>query len=103
MNFSPSFWLDLAQWLVMLVLALIVWIRKPGEEATDQVEALRADVEVRLNQIGGDYIRLEEQVRHLPTEKEFRDLTRQIGAQTEAITGLKREMARITDWLINNK
>jgi predicted nucleic acid-binding Zn-ribbon protein len=100
---TPSFLLDAVQWLVMLILALVVWTRKPGEDAINQIQALRDDVDEKLSQISGDYIRLEEQVRHLPTEREFRDLTKQISAQTEALTGLKTEIARITNWLINNK
>lgn len=102
-NLTPSFWLDLAQWAITIIVAIAVWVRKPGEGAVQQIEELQREVHAELAQVRGDYIRLEEQVRHLPTEREFRELSGQIGAQTEALNGLKVEMARITNWLMNNK
>lgn len=45
MNFlDPRFWLDALQWLVMGVLAMLMWARKPGESAGADVAALRIEL-----------------------------------------------------------
>jgi hypothetical protein len=37
MTWDPKFWLDLVQWVFMGILAVLMWARKPGEDATQKI------------------------------------------------------------------
>lgn len=50
---DPKFWLDLVQWVFMGGLAVIMWARKPGEDATRSMQNVlveMARVQERLSQ-----------------------------------------------------
>lgn len=50
---DPKFWLDLVQWVFMGGLAVIMWARKPGEDATRSMQNVLVDmarVQERLSQ-----------------------------------------------------
>jgi hypothetical protein len=40
MTLDPRFWLDLVQWVFMGGLAVLMWARKPGEQATERMQNL---------------------------------------------------------------
>lgn len=44
MDFDPKFWLDLVQWVFMGGLAVLMWARKPGEDAGNVVAEMRIEL-----------------------------------------------------------
>lgn len=96
-------WLELILLAITSTNSLILWLRQPGRDAQDAVKHLQALVDDRFVKIEGDYIRLEERIKHLPTERDFTELAKSIEAQTEATAAMRLELHRISDYLMNNK
>lgn len=89
--------LDAAQWLFMVLLALVTWTRKPGEDASAAVNALSARLAV-----------IEERVTHMPTSEELAELGGTVRALQSEVEGvredqraIKRQLGRIEDYLLN--
>ena len=58
MEFDAKFFLDAAQWLLTGGLAVLMWARKPGEDASADVSQLRAEIaEMRV-----EYARIHERL-----------------------------------------
>lgn len=92
---NPSLWLDVAQTLAVVVL----WLRKPGEDAGAKVIALNGRVDV-----------MEERVRHMPTAEKLSELESEvsgIGAQLRGIEDTAKTtratVQRIEDFLRENR
>ena len=92
---NPSFWLDVAQTLAVVVL----WLRKPGEDAGAKVIALNGRVDV-----------MEERVKHMPTAEKLSELESEvsgIGAQLRGIEDTAKTtratVQRIEDFLRENR
>ena len=100
MNFSdPRFWLDLLQWLVMGVIAVVLWTRKPGEHAMTEVNGLAARLAV-----------VEERMTHMPTSEELAEMggaVKTIEARAEAqgqqLNRITNQLDRIEKYLLNNR
>lgn len=41
---DSKFWLDLLQWIFMGALAALTWARKPGEDATQQIQTVLVEM-----------------------------------------------------------
>lgn len=92
MNFSnPSFWLDAAQTLVIVLL----WLRKPGEDAKTNMAALGGRVDV-----------FEERMKHMPTSDELTEVEGTVRAMHAKLEGMadavkttRNGVQRIEDFL----
>ena len=89
------FWLHLIQFLGLGFL----WLRKPGEAASEAVNQVRADLLV-----------LQERVKHMPTSEELAELAglvkkveTQSEAQSDAMNTMKHQLNRIEDHLLREK
>lgn len=75
MEFDSKFWLDLVQWVFMGGLATLMWARKPGEDATRQLQQVlveQARMQERLFiQEGGVLQALKVQERRLERLEDF--------------------------------
>jgi hypothetical protein len=91
MNFAdPKLWLDALQWLVMIVLAIVAYTRRPGEEASSTLSTIT----VRLAHI-------DEKLSAFPSRQEITQLQMQVAAfnermdaQDSVIVTLQKEHAR---------
>jgi hypothetical protein len=100
MDFAdPKFWLMAANFLLSGILALVVFARKPGEEAGKAINALADRVS-----------RLEETLKHMPTNEELARLygeLRECNARVEhLVEGQRRngnQFDRIEQFLMANK
>lgn len=91
-------------------LTLVVWLRKPGEEAGAAVERLRQDAANELSQVNTRLTAVETEIRHMPTSEELAELegtVKQINertaAQSEQIKGVAAAVQRIEHYLLNSK
>lgn len=107
MNFAdPEFVIKalLIAWNIGLTAA--VWLRKPGLDAQEAVAALQRTVglvETELRVIT-------ERIKHMPTGDEVNELARDMAAvkadnraQTDALERVSKQLARIENFLLNNK
>lgn len=102
---------DLINWGLLLALAntvgvVALWLRKPGEAAGEQVQALRNAVNEALALLKGRVDVIEERVRHMPTSEELRELEGQLSGIRERLSGLddtakntRAAVQRIEDFL----
>lgn len=90
MDFSdPKFWLSLAQWLVIIVIGIVTFARRPGEDATKAIAALTDRVS-----------RLEETMKHVPTNEELARMggeLRECNARVENVVDGQRRISNQLD------
>jgi hypothetical protein len=91
--------IDILQFALMGLISLVMWIRKPGENASEAINALADRVS-----------RLEETLKHMPTEKDMTRLSgdlRECNARVEnLVEGQKRngnQLDRIEKFLMDTK
>lgn len=82
---NPGFWLQVVQ--VLAIVAL--WLRKPGQDAAEQLVQFKANVAEADGVLKGRLDVLEERVRHMPTTEELREVEGQLGAIKAEMGGLK--------------
>lgn len=71
-----KFWLDLAQWLFMLVLALYGWLSNRHSINRKSIDEVKAELDaVRL-----DITQIKEQSRHQPNIDDIRAIEQQVSA-----------------------
>lgn len=85
------FWFEVLRWLVTLLLALVVWLRKPGEQAAQAVQLVDASVtklqaEVRV---------LQERIQHMPTDEELAQLKGDVSAIKAEVKGVSALLERV--------
>jgi hypothetical protein len=98
MNIDPTlarFLLDAAQ----TVFIVLLWLRKPGQDAARAAEAVKGRVDV-----------LEERLKHMPTSDELSDLEGTVKAIKASMDGLAAAQlalagtaARIEHYLLNHR
>ena len=86
MEFESRFWLDLVQWVVMGGLAVLMWARKPGEDASADLKQLRTEMaDMRV-----DYARIHER------------LSLQESSVLQALKVQERRLERLEDFFMNH-
>lgn len=104
------FWLDLVQWAFTLGLALLVWLRKPGQDAANAVGQLRDFHGQRLENHLQRIIEIETHMEHMPSRDELRKLEgalqgieqRTLGI-SDGMATMRVTLARIEDFLLKNR
>lgn len=106
---SPDFkaWIDVIQWLITGLLAVAVWLRKPGEDAGKAIDQLRTEMAEEFAEMGHRVTVVEERIKHMPTTSELAELdgtVRAISMQTaglaEAIGTMRTQLNRIETYLL---
>ena len=121
MDMDPKTLSDWAQWLVMAVISLVIWLRKPGEDAKQAVnklgedakravDSLRADLDARMHEHSTRLTSVETHLSHMPTSEELAELegtVKQIQAHTvgltEALGQARQQLNRIEGYLLRSK
>ena len=113
--------LEVLQPLGIIVLGVMLWLRKPGEDASvavaalregvgKDIEELRATVHREVAKLNNGHVQLEERILHLPTRNEVSELAGDMKAVKAQMLGLVGTQAvqtmslnRIESWLINGR
>lgn len=111
MNFSEGkFWFDVAQWICTIALAVTVWLRKPGTDAGLAVNALKADVDLRLNAYAQRLTEIEAHMKHMATSEKLMELegsVKQLNERTmgidERLKTMRETLVRIESFLLHSK
>lgn len=96
MDFSdPRFWLDLAQWAGIMVLAALSWLREPGQQATAAVKRLAQEHDAERQEIKLRLQQLEERISHMPTDEELAELKGDVSAIKARLEGFSDLLRRV--------
>jgi hypothetical protein len=100
-------WFNLIQWLITGLLAVAVWLRKPGEDAGQAVSALRRELVDELAGMSHRLTVVEEQAKHVPTRADVAELegsikaiSMQASGLAEAISTMRVQLNRIEAYLL---
>ena len=101
---DPRVLLDIAQSIVLVVL----WLRKPGQDAAAAVDVLRAHVDASFKLLSERQVKIETRIEHMPTSEEFESLKGDTGRIDERTRGLadgmstvRAQLNRIETYLLN--
>lgn len=103
---------ELQTWLVValavwnFLLTVAIWLRKPGEDASEAVASLEKKHAEALAAVNTELATFRERMQHMPTDDELSELRgdlQAIAAQLGVLPNMQRDINRITDFLMNNK
>ncbi|MBN2060715.1 MAG: DUF2730 family protein [Deltaproteobacteria bacterium] len=105
MNYaSMQFWLGIAQWAFNIIVALYLWINRKHQATMKRIES--ASDQVSKNE--KDIIRLKAELKNLPSQAQFSDLSKEIRSLTKELSetkgrlqGINRAVDLINEHLIN--
>lgn len=111
MNFNdPRFYLDVLVIIFSVANILVTWLRKPGQEAKEDVKKLSDHVDAQNQKINTELAVLRERMEHMPTDKELETLAgavKSLEATQEALAEGQRVMTltlnRIETHLLSQK
>lgn len=99
--------LILGNLLINGVLALLMWLRKPGDDAGKAVDVLRRETAEEFAEQSHRVTVVEERIKHVPTTSEMAELdgtVRAISMQnaglSEAIGTIRTQLNRIENYLL---
>jgi hypothetical protein len=94
--------LRVLQFLLWVAVGLYTWVSNRDRATKEQLDALEAQV----HGLKVEMVRLEERVRHLPSERAFAALANQVGEMVGQMRGLRdivesvgRQYERVDDYL----
>lgn len=103
---DPRLWLDFVQSAVLVVL----WLRKPGQDAAAAVRSLGERVDGQIAALQKEQAVLKERVDHMPTDDELTELEGTVRAINERTVGMasgmdtvRTQLNRIEQYLLNAK
>lgn len=109
-DMEPGLWMQLALVVWNFVLTAALWLRKPGEDAARAVDGLRADVDQRLKDAGGQITEIRAHMEHMPNNDELLRLEGAVREINERAAGLHRNidtmnnsLRRIEDYLLRDR
>lgn len=94
-----KFWLDVAQWLVTLSLALFVWFDRGRRDNQGAIKELTQ----KMERIEHRVLKTEEQMLHIPTHDDIAQLRAQTAALESKLDGVGHTVDVIHDYLMNQK
>ncbi len=91
-------------------LSIVVWLRKPGEDAGEAVSKLRSEISADVGHIKDRLTAIETEIEHMPTSEELaqlegtvKQINERTAAQSEQMKSLSAAVNRIETFLLNNK
>lgn len=101
-----QFWWNVLLSVATTGLAIVTWIRKPGEDAAKAVAELREVISSEVSDLKHVQTQLEERIKHMPRQGEVSELAgdmkamdSKMNALTESNRGQSLALHRIETWL----
>ena len=107
---------EIKTWMLVILglwsagLSIVVWLRKPGEDASHAVKELRDELSSELGQAKDRLTAIETEIQHMPTSEELaqlegtvKQINERTAAQSEQMKALAAAVSRIETFLLNNK
>ena len=96
--------------LAIIAIAVVIWLRKPGEDANAAVVALRNEVLGLHAAMNTRQATMEERLRHMPNSEELAELegtvktiASQNANQSERLAVMTNQLNRIENYLLNQR
>lgn len=100
MNWDENkFWLDVAQWVCMLVLATYGWITNRSNINRKFIESLEDDI----SSLELDITQIKEQSKHQPTVEDIRAIEQQVSALKVQVQASTHLLQTIHNHLLDGK
>lgn len=103
-------WIQLGIVLWNCGLTAVLWLRKPGEDAADAVDALRGELHSGLRAQASDITEIRAHMAHMPTNDELLQLegtVKQINERTQSLAAnmktVREALTRIEDYLLRER
>lgn len=107
---DSKFWLDVAQWVLTGLLAAIVWLRKPGEDAQAEAKRTRSllatshrELSTRLTVLEERYTQVPSRVELAQLQGELRTVQMQMEGQNQQLLVIQQSVYRIEQFLIERR
>lgn len=107
---DPRLWLELLLVIWNIGLTGAVWLRKPGMDAIQAVNALKEEFEDRISAHANQLTELRTDVKHMPTSEELRkvegtvkELAARMNSALEGINAVRSATDRIQNFLLSQK
>ncbi|MGB1239351.1 MAG: hypothetical protein ACPG4U_14125 [Pseudomonadales bacterium] len=94
---AAKFWLDVAQWVVLIIVAIGGWVRTGSNQNREIITAL----DDRLDSLEHRVISAEERLNNAPTHEDIAKLREQYSALESKLDGVAHQVNRIADHLLN--
>lgn len=105
---DPRLWLELLLVIWNIGLTGAVWLRKPGMDAIQAVNALKDEFEDRISAHAIQLTELRSDVKHMPTSEELRkvegtvkELAARMNSALEGINAVRSATDRIQNFLLS--
>lgn len=96
--------------LITSINTLVLFLRKPGQDAIAAVAKLREEVDERHAVLATEHAVLIERIKHMPTNEELAELAgnvQALGADMRGLVAMQKSMSvtlnRIDQYMMNNK
>lgn len=99
---DPKVIVDLLQFLLMGLISLVLWVRKPGEDSAKAVQAESEERTRQMAELATRITRIEETLEHMPTDKELAKLDgslRESNARIEAVQAMMSRQGNQLDMI----
>ena len=94
---AGKFWLDLAQWVVLIIVAVAGWVRTGSNKNSEVISS----IDTRVDELDKRIISAEERLNHAPTHEDIAKLQAQYSALESKLDGVAHQVNRIADHLLN--
>lgn len=109
-SLDVQFWWNVLLSVATTGLAIVTWIRKPGEDAAKAVADLRELLSSEVSDLKHVQTQLEERIKHMPGQDKVSELAGDVKAVKAQMLGLigtqsqqSAALNRIENWLITRK
>lgn len=92
-----GFWLQFIQVAATVLVFLYVWITNRQKVNSDAIEKMREQFSAEVNEIDDRLIRVEQDIKHLPTHEDVSDLRTSIGTTNQNLTELRGTINQINN------
>ncbi|WP_310463272.1 hypothetical protein [Sphaerotilus sp.] len=106
---EPKFLLDLAQWVFMGVVSVVLWLRRPGEDAAAESKKVRAQLSVVSRELTNRIVQLEHHSKQVPSrielaelEGEVKTIRVQMEGQNQQLLTIQHSLHRVENFLLDS-
>lgn len=106
---EPKFLLDLAQWVFMGVVTVVLWLRRPGEDAEAEAKKVRAQLAVVSRELTNRIVQLEHHSKQVPLrielvelEGEVKTIRMQMEGQNQQLMTIQHAINRVENFLLDS-
>ena len=106
---DPKFLLDLTQWVFMGVVTVVLWLRRPGEDAAEEAKKVRTQLAAVSRELNNRIVQLEHHAKQVPLrielvelEGEVKTIRMQMEGQNQQLMTIQHAINRVENFLLDS-